>query len=128
MSSFVYVGQRLGFVNKAGREVRPEWSVRYRDVEKGPDASPWRLLPARRDLADHSPDGFAWGYGGSGPAQLALALVAHATGQDSLALSIYQDFKHEIIAGLPRDGDWEITSEEVLETVTRLSGLQEPGR
>jgi len=25
-------------------------------------------------VRNHSPDGFAWGYGGSGPAQLALAI------------------------------------------------------
>ncbi len=36
-------------------------------------------LPDRRDLFNHS-RGFEWGYGGSGPAQLALALAADATG------------------------------------------------
>ena len=30
-------------------------------------------LPLRLDLFNHSPTGFSWGYGGSGPAQLALA-------------------------------------------------------
>src|SRR5262245_4369364 len=35
-----------------------------------------RLLPPRLELANHSPTGFEWGYGGSGPAQLALAMVA----------------------------------------------------
>lgn len=35
-----------------------------------------RLLRPRHDLFNHSPDGFAWGYGGSGPAQLALAILA----------------------------------------------------
>lgn len=33
-------------------------------------------LPPRNDLVDHSPDGFSWGYAGSGPSQLALALLA----------------------------------------------------
>lgn len=33
-----------------------------------------RALDPRFDLRFHSPDGFEWGYGGSGPAQLALAL------------------------------------------------------
>ena len=28
----------------------------------------------------HSPDGFAWGYGGSGPSQLALAILDSMTG------------------------------------------------
>ena len=35
-------------------------------------------LNPRRDLVDHSPTGFEWGYGGSGPAQLALALASDA--------------------------------------------------
>ncbi len=35
-----------------------------------------RPLGPRLDLANHSPDGFSWGYGGSGPAQLALAILA----------------------------------------------------
>ena len=35
-------------------------------------------LDPRLDLANHSPTGFEWGYGGSGPAQLALALLADA--------------------------------------------------
>ena len=35
-----------------------------------------RPLDPRLDLCSHSPSGFEWGYGGSGPAQLALALLA----------------------------------------------------
>ena len=30
-------------------------------------------------IARHSPDGFGWGDGGSGPAQLALAILLRAT-------------------------------------------------
>jgi len=33
-------------------------------------------LPMRLDLVNHSPSGFEWSYGGSGPAQLALTLLA----------------------------------------------------
>jgi uncharacterized protein DUF6166 len=32
-------------------------------------------LPTRTEVRNHSPDGFEWGYGGSGPAQLALAML-----------------------------------------------------
>jgi hypothetical protein len=73
-----------------------------------------RVLPPRHDLRNHSPDGFAWGYGGSGPAQLALAMLADATGDDALAQRHYQDFKFAKIAGLPRDS-WQITDTEVRE-------------
>ena len=53
---------------------------------------------------NHSPDGFAWGYGGSGPAQLALAVMLEVTGQPDW----YQDFKWNTIANLPQDQDFEI--------------------
>ena len=36
-----------------------------------------RALNPRFDLWNHSPSGFEWGYGGSGPAQLALAKLPH---------------------------------------------------
>jgi hypothetical protein len=49
-------------------------------------------LPLHLELRNHSPTGFAWGYGGSGPAQLALALLVDATQDQTLALRHYQDF------------------------------------
>ena len=63
-------------------------------------------LDPRFDLRRHSPDGFAWGYHGSGPAQLALAVLAHATGDDELALHLYQEFKRQVIASLPQDDNF----------------------
>lgn len=44
-------------------------------------------------LFDHSPDGFQWGYGGSGPAQLALALLLDVIGDGGLSVRLHQDFK-----------------------------------
>jgi hypothetical protein len=60
-----------------------------------------RRLPLRLDLDNHSPTGFEWGYGGSGPAQLALALIADATGDDELAIKLHQQFKRKVVGGLP---------------------------
>jgi hypothetical protein len=69
-------------------------------------------LPMRHDIRNHSPSGPEWGYGGSGPAQLALAILADAVGPER-AEAIYQDFKFKVIAGL--DGDeWTITREDLL--------------
>ena len=48
-------------------------------------------LPLRLDLFNHSPTGFGWGYGGSGPAQLALALLADFLGDDDRAIRLHQD-------------------------------------
>jgi hypothetical protein len=71
-------------------------------------------LPAlNRDEARHSPDGFNWGYGGSGPAELARAiLIAVAPGDPVVRLpSCYQRFKFDVVAGL---GDtWRLWEESI---------------
>jgi hypothetical protein len=51
-------------------------------------------------LRNHSPDGFSWGYNGSGPAQFALAILYQETGDKNFALKHYQNFKQSFIAGL----------------------------
>ncbi len=65
------------------------------------------LLPGRsQKIVNHSPDGFNWGYGGSGPAQLALAILLRCLSNHQ-ALSRYQQFKWDVIAKLPRS-DFEV--------------------
>jgi hypothetical protein len=44
--------------------------------------------------------GLSWGYAGSGPAQLALAILADCF-NDETALKHYQHFKATVIAKLP---------------------------
>jgi len=51
-----------------------------------------------QDIYNHSPDGFNWGYGGSGPAQASLGILFDCLGR-SLALSYYQRFKWDFVAG-----------------------------
>lgn len=63
------------------------------------------------ELYSHSPTGFEWGYGGSGPSQLALAILQHLYG-DSIALDYYQAFKHKFIVTAPQN-DFVITSLEI---------------
>lgn len=50
---------------------------------------------------NHSPDGFNFGYSGSGPAQLALAIMLELFPKDE-ALRLYQQFKRDVIAALPQ--------------------------
>lgn len=69
-------------------------------------------LPLRRERKNHSPTGFEWGYADSGPAQLALAVLADAVGAED-ALFLYRRFKFEVIASLPTDR-WEFGKEAVL--------------
>lgn len=60
------------------------------------------LLPDKSfRIRKHSPDGFAWGYSGSGPAQLSLAICLELFGLPEYAERVYQDFKTRYIAVLP---------------------------
>lgn len=62
-----------------------------------------RLTPsASQKIYNHSPDGFAWGYNGSGPSQAALAILLELYGK-KIAVKYYQDFKSEVISTAPRD-------------------------
>jgi hypothetical protein len=71
-----------------------------------------RKLDPRYDLRKHSPDGFEWGYGGSGPAQLALALCAECCISREQALDVYHEVKRTLVASWRQDS-WEITKEEL---------------
>ena len=67
-------------------------TVWLNDKELTPD----RSLKVR----NHSPDGFSWGYGGSGPSQLALAICLELY-DEKTALNSYMAFKWEWISNLP---------------------------
>jgi hypothetical protein len=71
-----------------------------------------RPLPLCLDVRNHSPTGFSWGYLGSGPAQLALAICVDAVGRDR-ALQVYQGIKLRLIAKFPGDEPWVLTETEV---------------
>lgn len=72
-------------------------------------------LDPRLDLVNHSPTGLSWGYAGSGPAQCALAILAHATGDGQQALRLHQQYKAAVVAHLPRD--WKLSRSDVLNWV-----------
>ena len=74
--------------------------------------------PARSQrVRNHSPSGFEWGYGGSGPAQLALAILLEEVDEDC-ALNLYQDFKWVVIARL--DGEWMMDSNSIQSALESL--------
>ncbi len=56
-------------------------------------------------IENHSPDGFEYGYGGSGPAQTSFAILLYFLGVES-ALYYKQAFKDRIIARLPQDHNY----------------------
>lgn len=77
-------------------------------------------LDPRLDLLEHSSTGFEWGYGGSGPAQLALALLADHLGDDEQAVALHQEFKWAVVAKLSGP-TWTLTSEQIAEAVQLLT-------
>lgn len=76
-----------------------------------------RLDPAPSQAVwNHSPTGFEWGYGGSGPAQLALAILLDVLGDGDRAGDLHQSFKWAVVS----NWDWagfRITRAEVLDWV-----------
>lgn len=79
-----------------------------------PDGETTQLSPVpSQKLRNHSPDGFQWGYSGSGPAQLALALLLDVTSRPEMAQAHYQNFKFHMVASWGEE--WSITSQEILE-------------
>jgi hypothetical protein len=79
-------------------------------VEAQAPTGTWHRLDPRLDLRNHSPTGFEWGYGGSGPAQLSLALAASRL-PDALARTIYQRLKGKLVAGL--DDNWHLSADRL---------------
>jgi hypothetical protein len=73
----------------------------------------WGRFSARHSqrVLIHSLTGFDWGYFGSGPAQLALALLLQVAPRE-VSIEKHQDFKRLVIAQLPESG-WELSEEQV---------------
>ena len=72
------------------------------------DPLDWRASLAVRS---HSPTGPAWGYGGSGPAQLALAILLAVTDPET-AERRYQELKWAVLPPLEADC-WVLDGDDV---------------
>ena len=64
-------------------------------------------------IVDHSPDGFQWGYNGSGPAQLSAAILYELTDDPDLTREYYQLFKFDHVV------NWEGLIFEISEDEVR---------
>ena len=69
-----------------------------------------------KHICVHSPDGFNWGYAGSGPADLALSLLTDIIGKDD-AEKLYQSFKNDIITKLKMGNPWTTTEDEIIKWI-----------
>ena len=92
------------------RDGQPEWGRVKATVDGRP------LL----HVVYHSPDGFECGYGGSGPADLALSILADHFGERPekkkvgacRCWQLHQAFKREFVAPADREG-FTVTSEQI---------------
>ena len=75
-----------------GENIQGNLTVYTRDHDEMQEEHDEKLT----QVVKHSPTGMSWGYGGSGPADLALTIMT-MFGYPEL----YQDFKWEIVAKLP---------------------------
>jgi hypothetical protein len=99
------------------------YAHRHAIIERLPDRT--RLSPARsRTLQTHS-RAFEWRYAGSGPSQLGLAILLDYTREERLALTPYQAFTRDVIAGF--DGRWKLSTDEIDAALRRL-GVTTPNR
>ena len=98
--------------------------------ESNPSTGSGHRLGDRRPLTHvsyHSPDGFEWGYAGSGPADLALAILADYFDESaefvlaalrsmwtprSKAAALHQSFKERFVATERRD-EWQLESDAI---------------
>lgn len=61
----------------------------------------------------HKAQSFAWGYAGSGPSQLALALLLEEGLDDGEAIHMMHIFKRDKLTTIGLDEDWQMESEEI---------------
>lgn len=76
-------------------------------------------LNQRLDLKTISEDGFEWSFEGPASAQLALAILADHTGDDTKALQLHEAFMREMVANFANE--WVLTGDDVEEAVSALS-------
>lgn len=94
--------------------------VRVLEDDRPPRDLGWQL-----GVRNHSPTGLEWGYPGSGPAQLALALCVDALDGDApRATRVYMEFKWQVTARL-EGARWLLSQDEVLETIHAIEAAKD---
>ena len=88
-----------------------------------------------RHVVHHSPDGFNWGYGGSGPADLALSILAHHFDERHsneqiewgwcLCWFYHQYFKWMFVSPI-QENTWETNSDMVQAAIDKINEGKSP--
>lgn len=95
-----------------------------RSTQHGVSAS---ILPASGaiyplpHLMRHSPDGFEYGYGGSGPSDLARSIVGDLLGEKDPKPALYRPVMIEIISQLHGSGPFFIHEDSIREAMAHGS-------
>ena len=94
-----------GAAKATGVPVLPESEALSGDAD---DVILWRTRDGEarasvHHVPQHSPTGIEWGYGGSGPADLARSILLALAGERA-AGALYQQFKHDVVARVPEEG------------------------
>lgn len=83
-------------------------------------------LDPRYDLRDHSQDGFEWGYVGSGPSQLAIALCSHVlsvwgnqSNGDEIATTVYHEYSRRVISKI-KEPRFILYPEDILDEINAI--------
>ncbi|MDP9373527.1 MAG: hypothetical protein M3Q65_13960 [Chloroflexota bacterium] len=89
-----------------------------------------------RHVVHHSPSGLRWGYGGSGPADTALSILADALGERPTREQLYrgepwswrwhQAFKWAIVATFPLREGWRLPLATVEAWIARRRAQEVP--
>lgn len=77
------------------------------------------------DIVNHSPDGFSWGYSGSGPAQLSLAIMVSEYGKDIDKHPVsYRELKEFLVSKMPSDEGFTFNSTQVWAKVSEITSFR----
>jgi hypothetical protein len=79
-------------------------------IIKSTEGKTGQEVEALKHVVLHSPTGMEWGYGGSGPADLALSILTDLLG-GPMARRYYQQFKFDFVAGFK--DNWTISADEI---------------
>lgn len=91
-------------------------------------------------VKDHSPTGFNWGYGGSGPADFALNIIENILRHEKwngkttndvwdkstifkASYALHQPFKRDFVAGIPVEGgriDYQVAKDWIFDNINSL--------
>jgi hypothetical protein len=116
---FAFVGVRVVVSNSGGGVMKTYIGI----GTDGRQAGPVRVYVQLNDeefqpllhRVRHSPDGFQWGYGGSGPADLARSILWDWLGYEPEP-ALYQAFKRDYVArwSMHTGESWRIASDEIM--------------